>query len=108
MPARNPDDRVLIARIASAERWGRTGSAENRARATKPARDGLRRRFELEADPHRVLSDVERAARADQLLRAHMLRMSLRAKRARAHARDDIAAADAAEAELAALGGSPT
>ena len=80
--ARNPD-RVLIARIAAAERWALTA---DRVAATEPARRGLRARFEREADPDGVLNIAERARRADALFAAHMLRLaraSARARRAR-------------------------
>lgn len=70
--ARNPD-RVLIARIAAAERWARTA---DRVGATEPARRGLRARFEREADPDGVLDVGERARRADALFTAHMLRLA--------------------------------
>jgi hypothetical protein len=66
--------RVLRARIAAAERWART---PDRVAATAPARHGLRARFEREVDPDGALSEAERLRRADQLLRAHMMRMSL-------------------------------
>ena len=39
MPANNHRDRVLIAKIAAAERWSR---AHDRVAATAPARRGLR------------------------------------------------------------------
>jgi hypothetical protein len=77
------DDRVLIARIAAAERWGRTS---DRTAATEPARRGLRAKFEREADPDGLLSAQERARRADQLMQAHMLRMSRAAAQARRRA----------------------
>ncbi len=80
---RRRDDRVLIARIAAAERWGRTG---DRTAATEPARRGLRAKFEREADPDGMLSAQERTRRADQLMHAHMLRMSRAAARARRRA----------------------
>jgi len=70
---RSPADRVLMARIAAAERWGHTN---DRRAATAPARRGLRTKFEREADPHGTLTPAERARRADHLMRAHMLRMS--------------------------------
>jgi hypothetical protein len=104
MPARDPSLRVLAAQAAAAHRWGRSGSTEDRARATQPARDGLRARFEREADPDGRLTPDERAARADQLMHAHMLSMSIKAKASRARARQNIEAARAAEAELAELG----
>jgi hypothetical protein len=80
MPAHDQDSRVLAARIAAAERWGRSGSAEDRAKATAPARRGLWAKFLREADPDGVLSDAEREARAHQLQHAHMLRMTAAAK----------------------------
>ena len=101
MPARLAEDRVLAARIAAAERWGRTA---DRAAATEPARDGLRARFEREADPDGTLSPDERARRADHLMRAHMLRMSLKAKNARRKTREAAAEMAAAERGLSELG----
>jgi hypothetical protein len=80
MPAHNRDERVLVARIAAAERWGRTA---DRVAATAPARAGLRARFEREADPGGTMLPEDRAIRADALMRAHMARMSLRAAQAR-------------------------
>jgi len=77
------DDRVLIARIAAAERWGRT---TDRTAATEPARRGLRAKFEREADLDGTLSPQERTRRADQLMQAHMLRMSRAAAQARRRA----------------------
>lgn len=77
---RRRSDRVLVARIAAAERWGRTA---DRVAATEPARRGLQAKFEREADPHGTLSPQERARRADQLMRSHMLRMSRAAAQAR-------------------------
>lgn len=73
-------DRVVIARIAAAERWART--ADRRA-ATEPARRGLRARFEREADPEGLLDVAERARRADALLCAHMLRLARASAKAR-------------------------
>lgn len=81
MPSRDPDDRVTVARIAAAERWGRTS---DRTAATAPARAGLRAKFAREVDPNGTLSPAELEQRVDSLVRAHMLRMSLAAKRARA------------------------
>jgi hypothetical protein len=75
-----PGDRSLAARAAAATRWGKT---PDRAEATAPARAGLRAKFEREVDPDGTLDPVERAYRADQLMRAHMLRMSIAAKKAR-------------------------
>lgn len=77
---RSQSDRVLVARIAAAERWART---TDRAEATAPARRGLAAKFEREADPDGVLAPDERARRGDLLMRAHMLRMARRSARAR-------------------------
>jgi hypothetical protein len=70
---RSAADRVLMARIAAAERWGRT---TDRCAATAPARSGLRAKFEREANPDGSLPPDEVARRADHLMRAHMLRMA--------------------------------
>jgi hypothetical protein len=81
---RHTPDRVLIARIAAAERWART---LDRVAATEPARRGLRARFEREADPEGVLHPAERARRADALFTAHMLRLARASARVRAEVR---------------------
>lgn len=81
MPARDARTRVLLAKVAAAERWAHT---PDRVAATAPARRGLRAKFErqvLDADPH--VDGPELSRRADQLLRAHMLRLSLRSARSR-------------------------
>ena len=80
MPARSVEERVMIARIAAAERWGRT---RDRSLATAPARAGLRAKFEREANPDGTLTADEVARRADHLMAAHMLRMSRKAAQAR-------------------------
>jgi hypothetical protein len=80
MASTDPDERALIARIAAAERWARTG---DRTAATANARAALRARFEYQADPDGGLAPDERARRADALQHAHMLRMSLAARKAR-------------------------
>ena len=77
---RSQHDRVLVARIAAAERWARTS---DRTQATAPARRGLTAKFEREADPDGVLPPEERTRRADLLMRAHMLRMARRSAQAR-------------------------
>lgn len=80
MAAKDPERRVLIARIAAAERWGRVA---DRAKATAPARTGLRLKFEREIDPDGTLEPAELERRVNHLVRAHMLRMSLAASAAR-------------------------
>lgn len=74
-------DRSTAGQIAALTRWSRV---DDRAEATKPAREGLRRKFEQQVDPDRTLPVAEREYRVNQLMKAHMLRMTLAAKRARA------------------------
>lgn len=80
MVAKTPEDRTLIARIAANERWART---PDRTAATAAARTGLRAKFAREIDPDDTLAPAELERRVDQLMRAHMQRMSLAAKQAR-------------------------
>jgi hypothetical protein len=84
LAAKNPETRILAAKIAAAERWGRV---IDRSAATQPARDGRRDRLRRQVDPNGVLDEVERERRVDSLIKAHMMRMSLAAKRARAERR---------------------
>ena len=102
MAATTPADRTLIAQIAAAERWGRT---PDRTAATAPARAGLRAKFAREVDPDGTLAADELERRVDQLVRAHMLRMSLAARTARRKARELTEQAEAAESALAEAGG---
>ena len=102
MPSRSAQDRSLVAQIAAAERWGRT---PDRTAATAPARAGLRAKFEREVDPDGTLDPAELGRRVDQLVRAHMLRMSVKAKASRRKAKEFATTAEAAEAELDGLGG---
>lgn len=66
-------DKSLRARIAAAERWGRTA---DRVAATAPAPQGLSAKFEREVDPEGALPVAERRRRAEALMRAHMLRLA--------------------------------
>lgn len=79
-PAKRPTNRSLAARIAAAERWGRV---KDRSAETLPARTGLLSKFAREADPNGELAPQELERRVASLMQAHMLRMSLAAKRAR-------------------------
>jgi hypothetical protein len=81
MAADTQEDRTLIAKIAAAERWGRTA---DRTAATAPARAGLRAKFSREVDPQGTLPAAELERRVDHLMRAHMLRMTHRAAQSRA------------------------
>jgi hypothetical protein len=93
MPARTPEQRALAAQIAAAERWGRTN---DRSAATAPARAGLRAKFAREIDPEGRLDAAELERRVDSLMKAHMLRMSLAAVKARQAKRKPGGAPDAA------------
>jgi hypothetical protein len=99
LPARTPEERSLVAQIAAAERWGRT---PDRVAATVPARAGLRAKFAREIDPDGTLDPAEVDRGVEQLLRAHMLRMSLKAKAVRREAREAAGTAEAGGANDAA------
>lgn len=81
MPSPDSRDRRLIAQQAAAERWGRTA---DRTAATAPARAGLRAKYAREVDPDGRLDGAELERRVDSLMRAHMLKMSRAAAKARA------------------------
>ena len=92
-----PDERRMRAQIAAASRWAKT---DDRKQATAKARSGLRAKFEREADPAGTLAPDKLEYRVQQLMRAHMLRMSLKAKKARrAAAEARQASRDAAREE---------
>jgi len=50
---------------------------------SQPARDAFMARFEDEVDPDRVLSESERARRAEHALRSYMAKLALRSAKAR-------------------------
>lgn len=68
-----PEERTRRARIAANTRWGKTA---DRTGATEAARRGLRAKFEREADPDGVMSPPDRERAANNLQRAHYLRMA--------------------------------
>lgn len=80
MPARNPSERALIARIAAAERWAH---AADRAKATDPARRAFADRFDREVDPDGTLDPTERARRAASAKTAYFSRLALKSAQAR-------------------------
>jgi hypothetical protein len=101
MPARTPEDRALIARIANATRLGKTA---DRADLTAAARKGLHAKFEREAlaaNPNLSGDDLARCI--SELHRAHMFRMTLKAAQGRRKAREGLTEAQAAETELGVL-----
>jgi hypothetical protein len=103
LPARTPEERALVARIAAAEKWARN---PDRTAATAPARAGRRAKWAAEITAQLgELPPDELERRIDDKQRAAMLRMTLASKIARRKAWENVAAAEAAETELAQLGG---
>jgi hypothetical protein len=102
MPARPPAERSLAAALAAHSSWAVTADPVAR---TAPARAASAGRFEREVDPDGVLDPADRARRAAHARRAHYLRMQLRSVESRRKASALLAAAEAAEAELAETGG---
>lgn len=94
MAASTAETRNLVARIAAHTSWANT---ENRTARTAPARAAMWAKFLAEAggDPDR----------AEQLRKAHFLRLAHRSAAARRKSRALQGEADAADAELADLGG---
>ncbi len=70
-----PSDRSIIGSIAANERWARADEDARRA-GTEAARVAYAKTFESEVDPDGVLDPLERARRAKNLRRAHMLRLA--------------------------------
>lgn len=68
-------------RLGAHTRWARE---EDRSAATQPARDGMRRKFEDEVDPDRVLPVAERERRAESARRAFYQRIAMKSAAARA------------------------
>ena len=64
MSSTDPVDRALLARIAAAERWGRTS---DRTAATAPAREGLRAKFARGGSPRTALSTHGSSPRGSSL-----------------------------------------
>lgn len=103
MPARTPEERALVARIAVAERWAHT---PDRTQATQYLRDA--RRAKIAAAITEELGELpphELDRRVDDKIRADMLRLSLKSSQARRRAKEQKAIADAAETELARFSG---
>lgn len=95
MPAKDPTERTLVARLASHTRWA---LETDRAAATAPARQAALDRFERQVDPDGALDPVERARRAEHARKAHFTRLALKSAQVRKARR----LADRLEAELEA------
>lgn len=70
----------MRARLAAHTQWART---PDRTARTAPAREAWAKRWEQKADPDGVMSPADRAAAAEQLMKAHMTAMALRSSIAR-------------------------
>jgi hypothetical protein len=77
-----PGQRSQRSRLANLDRWSRLDAAQ-RAAATAPARDALRRKYLAQADPDGTLPEAEREKLARQARQADIERMALAASRAR-------------------------
>jgi hypothetical protein len=73
MPAANPADHALIARIAAHTSWANTTDPSAR---TANARAAALERFERQVDPDGTLPPAERARRAEAARKAHFLGMA--------------------------------
>lgn len=80
MSAKNPAERVLIARIAAHHSWAHT---EDRAVRTAPARAAMMGRFEKQVDPEGALPPAERAQRAEHARSAYFLDLARKSAAAR-------------------------
>lgn len=89
-----PAERRLAAQIAANSSWANTA---DRSARTANARAGLDAKFLEQAGGDPI--------RADCLRKAHFQRLALRSAKARRLARENVQAAERAEAELDALGG---
>lgn len=88
-----PAERSLAASIAAHDSWANTG---DRSARTAPARRALDQRFLDQAGGDPV--------RAAHLRKAHFARLALKSAQSRRRAREALAIAESAEAELAAGG----
>jgi hypothetical protein len=95
-----PNERKLRAKAAVNASWART--PDRRAR-TKPASEAFAKRFENQVDPDRVLSERERAKRAENARRAYFQALALKASKARRKRaqRADAVTADDVEHDVA-------
>ncbi|MDT5075905.1 MAG: hypothetical protein QOJ80_542 [Mycobacterium sp.] len=80
MPDLTPTERSMRAQLGAHSQWAR---CEDRTERTAAARSGFYRRFEAEVDPDGVLDPAERAKRAENARRAHMLKLALASAKAR-------------------------
>jgi hypothetical protein len=89
LASHDPNVRQLVGRIGAEASWGNT---LDRVARTKPARDGLAKKFLDEAGGDPV--------RAEHLRKAHFLKLALKSAESRRKAKEFTAEAEEAEAEL--------
>jgi hypothetical protein len=80
MAATDPNERILIARIAAHTSWAKT---PDRAARTAAARAKFLDRFEREVDPDGKLHPLERARRAENARSAYFSSLARRSVKAR-------------------------
>ncbi|MFC8619735.1 hypothetical protein ACFT9M_25460 [Micromonospora purpureochromogenes] len=80
MPAYDPSERALVARLAAHERWARTA---DRTAATAAARKAAADRFESQVDPDGLLPPADRARLAESARKAFFTRLALKSAQAR-------------------------
>ena len=93
-----PEQRTLRARLAAYSKWAQTS---DRSAATAAARAGQEGRWERQVDPQGLLDPQERARLAESAKKAYFVQLAYKSSRARSRAKDLVAEAEAAEAELA-------
>lgn len=70
-------------RIGALESWAAMPNPADRARRTEAGRRGLLEKFERMVDPDGTLPEGQRIAAAEDLRRAHMLRLAQASARSR-------------------------
>ena len=85
-PTSTPAQRKLAGSIGGLTRWSRVHGDAARREQTTPARAGLYRKWEQQADPEGVLSPEDLAAAVDRLKLAHYRRMALKSAQSRRRA----------------------
>jgi hypothetical protein len=76
-----PEQRRMRAQTAALTRWA---YEPDRAKATRPALNGMLAKFERQVDPDGTLPPEERQTRAEALRRAHMRSLALKSSQTRA------------------------
>lgn len=77
------NDRQLIASMGGLSCWARRPNPTARREAMAPAREGMRKKLEQQADPEGRMSPEDLAVAVDNLRRAHMRRIALASAKAR-------------------------